>query len=212
MSPFLQILTESYIPGKVTLTAADRMHFEIANCTLNPLLWLTQPGETELTVLELVEYNGDLPIWYLIHIVDNTIIECPMGFVHVADDPGCSCNSVLNQYFSCSISSSTFTYKALDNGMWIGYYGEGNGSLVIGRHCPVFYCNNFLFQNGILLEELYGRKQCQQQRTGIMCSECAEGTSSVFGSFGCRECSHGWIVLVFIFALAGVVIIALCHL
>ena len=96
--------------------------------------------------------------------------------------------------------------------MWIGCYGEGNGSLVIGRHCPVFYCNNFLFQNGILLEELSGRKQCQQQRTGIMCSECAEGTSSVFGSFGCRECSHGWVVLVLTFALAGVVIIALLFL
>ena len=45
-----------------------------------------------------------------------------------------------------------------------------------------------------------------------MCSECAKGTSSVFGSFRCQKCSHGWIVLVLIFALAGVLIIALLFL
>ena len=202
------------VSGRISLvTVGKEKFYEIANCTLIPLQWFTQPGETEVAQLRLAEYYGGQLIWNLSHIVDVNVIECPLGLVHVTTDPGCSCNAVLNEHrFTCSITSPSFTYKGLDLGMWIGYYGEGNDSLAIGHYCPVFYCNNFIFQNGILLEELLDRKQCQQQRTGIMCSECAEGTSSVFGSFHCRECSHGWVVLVLIFALAGVFIIALLFL
>ena len=202
------------VSGRISLVVAKKeMLYEIANCTLIPLQWLTQPGETEVTELRLAEYYGGQLIWYLSHIVHVNIIECPLGLVHVTTDPGCSCNAVLNKRrFTCSITSPSFTYKGLDLGMWIGYYGEGNDSLAIGHYCPVFYCNNFIFQNGVLLEELLDKKQCQQQRTGIMCSECPKGTSSVFGSFHCRECSHGWVVLVLIFALAGVFIIALLFL
>ena len=202
------------VSGRISLVVAKKeMFYEIANCTLIPLQWLTQPGETEVTELRLAEYYGGQLIWYLSHIVHVNITECPLGLVHVTTDPGCSCNAVLNEHrFTCSITSPSFTYKGLDLGMWIGYYGEGNDSLAIGHNCPVFYCNNFIFQNGILLEELLDRKQCQQQRTGIMCSKCPKGTSSVFGSFHCRECSHGWVVLVLIFALAGVFILALLFL
>ena len=192
----------------------DNMRFEIANCTMISLHWLTKPGETEGIIVELTEYNGDLPIWYVSHTVRINIMECPIGLVHVdSDSAGCSCNAVLNDHsFLCSVTSSMFTYKSLNQGMWIGYYVDDNRSLAIGHHCPVFYCNNIIFQKGILLEELLDRKQCQQQRSGIMCSECAEGTSSVFGSFRCQKCSHGWTVLVLIFALAGVLIIALLFL
>ena len=200
--------------GKVSLvTVKSKIFFEIANCTQIPLQWLTQPGETEVIVLELAEYYGDQPIWNLTHVVHINIIECPLGLVHVTDDTTCSCNSVLNEHkFLCSITSPNFTYKAVFHGMWIGHYGEGNGSLAIGLLCPGFYCNDFIFQNGILLEELHSRKQCQQQRTGVMCSECAEGTSSVFGSFHCRKCSHGWVMLILMFAIAGALIIALLFL
>ena len=197
--------------GKVSMVnAKNEMLFEIANCTLISLQWLTQPGEAEFAVLKLAEYYGDWPIWYLWHHIEINVIECPLGLVHVTDDTICSCNSVLNEHkFLCSIASPNFTYKAVFHGMWIGHYGEGNGSLAIGLNCPVFYCNNFIFHHGIRLEELHSRKQCQQQRTGVMCSECAEGTSSVFGSFHCQECSHGWVMLVLTFAVAGVLIIAL---
>ena len=200
--------------GKVSMAnARNEMLFEIANCTLIPLQWLTEPGDTEFTVLTLAEYYGDWPIWYLSYLVHINIIECPLGLVHVTDDTTCSCNSVLNEHkFLCSFTSSNFTYKAVVSGMWIGRYEEGNDSLAIGLNCPVFYCNNFIFHHGILLEELHSSKQCQQQRTGVMCSECAEGTSSVFGSFRCRECSHGWVMLVLMFAVAGVFIIALLFL
>ena len=203
--------------GIVTIVNAadyDNMRFEIANCTMISLHWLTKPGETEGIVVELTEYNGDSPIWYVSHTVRINIMECPIGLVQVdSDSAGCSCNAVLHDHsFFCSVTSSKFTYKSLNQGMWIGYYVDDNRSLAIGHHCPVFYCNNIIFQKGILLEELLDRKQCQQQRSGIMCSECAEGTSSVFGSFRCQKCSHGWTVLVLIFALAGVLIIALLFL
>ena len=109
----------------------DNMRFEIANCTMIFLHWLTKPGETEGIVVELTEYNGDLPIWYISHTVCINIMECPIGLVHVDSDlAGCSCNAVLNDHrFLCSVTSSKFTYKALNHGMWIGHYVDNNDSL-----------------------------------------------------------------------------------
>lgn len=154
------------VSGKVTVvTAAEELSYEITDCTLIPLYKWTQPGESERIHLQLALYNGVLPIWSLEHTVWVKIIDCPAGLA--PENTGCSCNNVLKEHsFICSVTSSHFTYKATTHSMWIGNYGEGNGSLAISVHCPSFYCSNFIFQNGILLDDVNNRNSVSNRELG----------------------------------------------
>ena len=50
-------------------------------------------------------------------------------------------------------------------------------------------------------------KQCAYNRTGIMCGECEEGLSLVFGSSRCVQCSNNYLALLIAFAVAGVALV-----
>ena len=50
-------------------------------------------------------------------------------------------------------------------------------------------------------------KQCAFNRTGIMCGECAEGLSLVFGSSKCVQCCNNYLTLLIAFAFAGIALV-----
>ena len=45
--------------------------------------------------------------------------------------------------------------------------------------------------------------------SGILCGECKANLSMVFGSSRCLQCSHWWLLLIPVFALAGIILVFL---
>ena len=51
--------------------------------------------------------------------------------------------------------------------------------------------------------------QCQFKRSGLLCGQCQQGYSSVFGSSQCMQCSHVYLFIVIPIAIVGVVLVIL---
>ena len=53
--------------------------------------------------------------------------------------------------------------------------------------------------------------QCQYSRSGLMCGQCQQGLSTVFGSSQCQHCSSSnyYLFLIIPFAIAGLVLVLL---
>ena len=51
--------------------------------------------------------------------------------------------------------------------------------------------------------------QCANNRAGVICGECAEGYSTIFGSLGCKKCTNTWLLLILAFAVAGILLVVL---
>ena len=59
---------------------------------------------------------------------------------------------------------------------------------------------------------LYPDSQCQFNRTGILCSQCQQHLSMVFGSSRCMECTNLHILITIIVIVAGIVLVILLYL
>ena len=59
---------------------------------------------------------------------------------------------------------------------------------------------------------LYPDQQCQFQRTGILCSQCQQHLSMVFGSSRCLKCTNLYILIINIIIVAGIVLVVLLYL
>lgn len=134
-----------------------------------------------------------------------TLTNCSLGFTYDNDTKSCECqvqNSV-EQIFCENDGSVTFL-----RGPWIGYI-DGHG--FVTSECNFFdYCYQNLTQ--VFLDD--ADSQCRNNRTGILCGQCREGYSRVFGSSRCRECENYSLVLIILIALYGiflVVVIALLN-
>ena len=55
-------------------------------------------------------------------------------------------------------------------------------------------------------------KQCDDNRSGLLCGKCNNGLSLVLGSSQCKECSNNYLALLILFALAGVLLVILLFL
>ena len=51
--------------------------------------------------------------------------------------------------------------------------------------------------------------QCVGDRTGILCGQCHSGLSLMLGSNRCASCSNYYLLLLPVFALAGIVLVAI---
>ena len=150
-----------------------------------------------------------------VHVEVN--FHCPPGFVkessYLQSNEKCSCNSLLNgKGFVCSIDQGLPKYQQMHKYRWIGVRSL---FLVISNYCPSFYCDvSELQSNGVTLQDIsaeHTTKQCNtvNRRRGFFCSECTKGYSTTFGGFKCIECSNVWLLLIFIYALAGPLLLTL---
>lgn len=82
--------------------------------------------------------------------------------------------------------------------------------------CPFGYCRcksskKYRPELGGFCAYSCGDDQCIENRTGILCSTCKEGTSVWMGSEKCAPCGNNWWILVLIFILLSVVVMALLY-
>ena len=165
-----------------------------------------KPNETH--VLRLQTTHDVFKEYTLNRYVKVHILPCPPGMIDVGTT--CSCNALLNYTdFVCNITNYV-GYKTNAPNRWIGHNNDrDNNTVIITTYCPPYFCNSYLTEHGVTLDNLADDVQCENNRGGIMCSQCLDGKSAVFGSFKCHFCSYGWLALIPLFALAGIVIVVI---
>ena len=148
--------------------------------------------------------NSSMPL-----LIEVTLSPCPMGFVLSDESPTCKCApALLEHQLVCDVVNWTIQRNER---MWIGSC-EGNISgILLHEHCAFDYCKN----TQMWIDVSSPDQQCAFNRTGILCGKCKEGLSLVLGSSKCLQCSNNYLLLVLVFALAGILlvfVIKICNL
>ena len=128
-----------------------------------------------------------------------TLKQCPIGFT--LRNGECICNTVLQMYpkIHCDINTQTIYCPTP---YWI--HADNNSNVAVHKHCPFDYCTS---QDIPQLDLLQPDDQCANNRSGTLCGHCRNNLSLVLGSSQCRKCSNTWLLLLVVFAIAGVLLI-----
>ena len=135
-------------------------------------------------------------------IVNITFERCPIRFELSNSTGECICDHRLWKYTnSCSIDRQAILRNASST-FWLNVsYNSGTPKGFIHHpFCPLDYCTTE--SKYINLRD--PDKQCNVNRSGLLCGKCKEGLSLVLGSSQCKKCSNNYLALLIPFALAGV--------
>ena len=129
-------------------------------------------------------------------------VNCPSGF-HLDNSSGkCVCCPSLDKFgIKCNISNKTMILPA---GSWAGM-DSTNGLFVYSSQCPSGFCKQQDINNITVCNKSSSNEEepsrysslCTGHRTGVLCGECIQGHSIVFGySRNCEKChkSNLWII------------------
>ena len=133
------------------------------------------------------------------------ILPCPPGFTFI--DQKCQCHPALQYvtpYPICNIDNQS-VYRPANS--WLAFSANNNEILYV-EICPFQYC----FPKHSFIQVDHPDMQCDNSRTGVLCGECFDGLSSVFGSSKCKKCSNSWLALILPFAIAGLLLVLLLFL
>ncbi len=137
-------------------------------------------------------------------IMDIHLLKCPPGFFPNDDEQSCTCESFITDVVGSFCDLSNYTVTRLPN-LWLGVMEqEGDTSDVIYiPTCPAGFCQDIITSVDLTIED----QLCFEGRTGILCGACQNNYSVVFGSPFCRQCSNYWLFTIFLYALAGIVLV-----
>ena len=127
------------------------------------------------------------------------MLPCPLGFALHNDT--CDCDPLLSPYTEKCIIS----YQAVQRlpNCWIsGNTGDNSTKYYVANNCPVYYCSYMIS----LIDVQKPDKQCQQHRTGMLCSQCNAGYSLVFGSSKCKRCTNAHLTFISLIVFNGLVL------
>ena len=130
---------------------------------------------------------------------------CPLGFVKL--DGICQCYPSFKQFgfTKCDINTQAILRP---NKGWIlcnSHAHNDSYSCDISQFCPFDYCKPYPFYLNFSAPD----SQCQFKRSGILCGQCQQGLSTVFGSHHCKHCSNVYLLLIIPIAVAGVILVLL---
>ena len=134
--------------------------------------------------------------------------HCPPGF-SLSQEGYCnnSCTPVLHNHgYKCHIDSRTFSSPIT---CWTGYKNSSNRTIILfTNNCPPNYCNPKF--NNFTLNDSTTDLSCLNYRTGILCGQCKENYSAVFGSNTCSgDCTDLYLLTLPMYALAGFILVVL---
>ena len=130
------------------------------------------------------------------------MMECPHGFAISSTSHRCECSAFLyrvDHNIKCDIQSMIVTMPLSS---WFGTIRDQDTLFeLFSFDCPPQYCK----QASIFIPSAGSSKSiCKNNRTGIMCGQCDNGLSLVFGSEECHQCSNYWILSLIFYAIGGV--------
>ncbi len=167
--------------------------------------------------------------------VDVELLKCPFGFQLNMDTGNCDCDVVISR-LTDSLGNSVSVTCNIETGQiikpmssWIGptKFGDDTEQPAVGyaQQCPVGYCqstdtvsfvdvdNTSISESDLLaLIAKKSTKICIGNRTGEICGRCLPDQSSMFGTSNCGYCSNYWLFTIFLYALAGIVLIIILFL
>ena len=131
---------------------------------------------------------------------------CPLGF-SLQLNGYCQCDQVLSSYIPslthCNIDDQTIPRPA---NSWISAHTVNNSySYHVSLHCPFDYC----LPHSSHLNLSTPDSQCQFNRSGLLCGQCQQGLSAVFGSSQCKQCSNVYLLIIIPIGIAGVILVLL---
>ena len=129
---------------------------------------------------------------------------CPLGFN--LQNGSCTCDKTLTSHgYSCDIDTETITSPP---GYWTGLEEQKDSeALLFGDLCHPNYCDSDKRDFRITDDPA---EACLGNRTGVLCGECKENYSVVFGSDTCYDhCTDVYLLIVLVYAMAGVLLIFL---
>ena len=113
---------------------------------------------------------------------------------------------LLPNHFKCSIRNKSGLLQ-WNSTVWVNAtFSDSHGTgIIYNRFCPLLYCKS---GNKTVNIGDDPSKQCDSNRTGILCGACKDNFSLAIGSSQCIECpnSHN-VALLLVFAAAGVLLV-----
>ena len=191
-------------PGTLQVTARHatlvRYYGQIETTNCFQLHILLQNTSSTRALVD-IRVNGGLPDWGVFIGVD--ILECPIGFTYDQTSGQCQCDQFLEtNNVQCNLSTTPEQFLRSGNS-WFAYIN--NTQCITGTtNCPFDYCN----RSNVSFDIMAPDRQCLGNRTGILCGQCQSHLSIMLGSNRCGTCSYWYLFLLPVFALAGIVLVA----
>ena len=130
------------------------------------------------------------------------LTACPAGFDLFRQKGACYCDPILYPYVtSCNLNDETILRPA---NSWV-FASKVNHKYEykVSKACPYNHC----LPHSSYLNLSKPDSQCQYHRTGLLCGQCQQGLSTIFGSSQCKECSNFYLFIIIPIAVAGVVLV-----
>ena len=132
-------------------------------------------------------------------VFDIQLLPCPLGFSFKHGI--CDCDPLLSLYTEkCVIYDQTI--RKLSNHWITGNTPNNDTKYLVGDSCPIVYCSH-----NMMVNVHWPDSQCQQHRTGPLCSHCTTGYSVVLGSSRCKKCTNMYLISILLFLLTGVLLV-----
>ena len=127
---------------------------------------------------------------------------CPAGFIICKQKRTCCCDPILCPYVtSCNLDDETILRPA---NSWVSAYPISQKyEYKVSKLCPYNHCLPHPLHLNLSMPDL----QCQFHRTGMLCGQCQQGLSTIFGSSQCKKCSNFYLFIIIPIAVAGVVLV-----
>ena len=158
------------------------------------------PNSESVTECKLFIGLSEMPEMFYVQMK-----PCPMGFALNTNIKACYCDPLLNNNIlsvkSCDINDTTIQRPA--NSWIFAKTINASHSYDISAQCPFDYC--LPYSSHLNLSD--PDSQCQLNRSGVLCGECKQGLSAVFGSSQCKHCSNYYVFIIIPIAIAGIVLV-----
>ena len=189
-------------PGDVQVTAQHATLFryygqnQTTNCFQLHILLQNTSSTTALVDIRVIGGQKDWGV-----SIEVETIECPIGFTQISGQ--CHCERFLDTgNVQCNLSATPYLFQRSGNS-WFGYIN--NTQCITGTtNCPFEYCN----RSNVSFDIFAPDRQCVANRTGILCGQCQSHLSIMLGSNHCGTCSNWYLFLLPVFAIAGIVLVA----
>ena len=167
------------------------------HCSISNLTILATQEKWCTLVLYNKEYIDSKPAVFYVMLYPG----CPMGFAKYSNK--CDCDKILGILFTftCNINDRTILRPS---NSWISATTNNyTHNYTICQVCPFDYC----LPQSSHLHLSHPNSQCHFNRSGLLCGQCQQGLSTVFGSSECEHCSNVYLLLSLLFAVLGILLV-----
>ena len=131
------------------------------------------------------------------------VSQCSPGFIYNHSSSNCSCiEELIQEGIKCDVDTQTLQ---VPNHLWMGPVNEEDNTVSLVHECVLDYCH----PGSRTVPPSEYEVQCTEgySRTGMLCGTCMPGYSVVFGTNRCLKCSNTYLVLIVVFAVAGILLV-----